>query len=169
MSPRNSALASSVTIAAALVIALSGCGLIGQATDALQGKSDVFTLTVGDCTNDEAVETTELSSVVAPPCVEPHDNEIYLAFDFDKKTHPAGAEYPGEEAVMTEAENRCFPAFEDWVGVPSEQTSLHFGTYYPSPQTWDSGDREVLCLAYDINGPVTGSLEGKGAEYPYSG
>jgi hypothetical protein len=167
MHSRSSAVLSSAALGAALILTLSGCSLVGMATDALQGKTDVFSLSVGDCTNDEAMETTELSSVVNPPCDEPHDNEIYLAFEVDNTTYPAGSEYPGEEVMITEAENQCVPAFEEWVGASIEETSLHFGTYYPSAETWDTGDREVLCLAYDLNGPVTGSLEGKGADYPY--
>jgi hypothetical protein len=167
MPSRSSAVRSSSALAAALIVALAGCSLVGQATDALQGKSDVFSLTVGDCTNDEADETTELSAVAKPSCDEPHDNEIYLAFRFDSAEYPAGAEFPGDEAVIAEAEKGCFATFEEWVGVASEETSLHYGSYFPSAQSWEEGDREILCLAYDLDGPVTGSLKGKGADYPY--
>ena len=167
MRSRSSAVLSSSAIAAALILALSGCSVVGQATDALQGKTDVFALTVGDCTNDASAETTELSSVANPSCDESHDNEIFATFDFDADQFPAGAEYPGGDAVVAEAEEGCFPLFEDWVGVPSDETSLHYGSYFPSEESWDDGDREILCLAYDLNGPVTGTLEGKGADYPY--
>jgi hypothetical protein len=166
MHSRSSALLSSAAVAATLILGLSGCSVVGQVMDAAQGKADVFTLSVGDCTNDDAFASEELSSVATPSCDESHDNEIYLAFEFDGDKYPAGSKYPGEEAVMAEAESQCFPAFEDFVDALSDETSLYYGSYYPSAESWDDGDREVLCLVYDMNGPVTGSLEGKGAEYP---
>lgn len=149
------------------MLTLSGCGLISQATDALQGKTDVFSIAVGDCVNDGDLESAEVTSVEKPSCDEPHDNEVYLTVELDDSEYPADAAYPGEEAVVELSDASCVDYFETWVGASVDDTSLHYFAYYPSSTSWTQGDREVVCLAYDTEGKVNGSLEGKGPEFPY--
>jgi hypothetical protein len=154
--------------AAALVLTLSGCSaILNQVIDALQGKSDVFSLTVGDCVNDGDLEVTEVSSVEKPSCDEPHDNEVYLTVELESSKYPADAAYPGDEATYVLADESCAGYFETWVGASVNDTSLYYFPFYPSDASWSQGDREVVCLAYDSEGQVTGSLEGKGPEFPY--
>lgn len=154
--------------ATALVLALTGCSaILNQVTDALQGKSDVFSLTVGDCVNDGDLEVTEVSSVVKPSCDELHDNEVYLAVELDGSKYPADAAYPGDDATYSLADQSCGEYFETWVGASVYDTSLYYFPFYPSDSSWAQGDREVVCLAYDTEGQVTGSLQGKGPEFPY--
>ena len=158
----------SATAAAALILTLSGCStILNQVTDVLQGKSDVFSLTVGDCVNDGDLEATEISSVEKPSCDELHDNEVYLTVELESRTYPADAPYPGDEATYALAEGSCAGYFETWVGASVYDTSLYYFPFYPSESSWGQGDREVVCLAYDTEGQVTGSLEGKGPEFPY--
>lgn len=149
-----------------LALGLTGCGVISQIADAAQGKKDVFSMQVGDCTDDEDLEATEVTSVRDASCDDAHDNEVYMTWELESDQFPGGA-YPGDEAMIETADGGCVTYFETWVGTPVDETSLYFFPYYPSAQSWANGDREVVCLAYDTNGPVTGSLEGKGSEYPY--
>ena len=165
---RRPLVALSATVAAVVVLTLSGCSaLLGQVADALQGKSNVFSLTVGDCVNDGDLEATEISSVEKPPCDELHDNEVYLTVELDATTFPADAEYPGDDTVYTLADESCWASFETWVGASAYDTTLYYFPFYPSASSWAQGDREVVCLAYDSEGQVTGSLEGRGSEFPY--
>ncbi|MHA6668907.1 septum formation family protein [Homoserinimonas sp. A447] len=162
-------LLATATTGAILAFGLTGCALVTQVTDAAQGKKDVFSIQVGDCMNDDDSEATEVTAVRDASCDDLHDNEVYLTWEFDADEFPAGTAYPGDETVSGDADNGCFADFGSWIGAPYEETSLNYFPYYPSEQSWDQGDREVVCLAFDMNGPVTGSLEGKGAEYPYLG
>ncbi|MBX9718616.1 MAG: septum formation family protein [Microbacteriaceae bacterium] len=116
-------------------------------------QTDAFALRVGDCL-DNATATGEVQTVPTVPCDGPHDGEIYSA-------HLLGQSgYPGEDAVLGQAEALCLAAFEDFVGEPYLDSRFDFSYYYPTAASWATGDREVLCVIYDPEGPVTGSLAG---------
>ncbi len=151
---------------AVVAAAVSGCSLIGAVgtdTQPLRDENgviieaneqtDAFTLAVGDCLND-ASATGEVQTVPTVPCDEPHDGEIYSAHRLGESS------YRGDAVVIDEAESLCLPAFETFVGEPYLDSRLDFSYYYPTEASWASGDREVLCVIYDPEGPVSGSLEG---------
>lgn len=153
-------------IASTAVVVLAGCTGLGAIAPDDQPvrdddgriiepneQTDAFALQVGDCL-DDATETGEVQTVPTVPCDEPHDSEIYSA-------HLLGqSAYPGEEAVIGQAEALCLPAFEQFVGEPYLESRFDFSYYYPTEASWANGDREVLCVIYDPEGPVTGSLAG---------
>lgn len=154
-----------VAVGAAVVV-LSGCSVFGPlvAPDAPvrdddgqivepNEQTDAFALQVGDCL-DDAAAAGEVTTVPTVPCTEPHDSEIYAAFELGQST------YPGEEAVRAKADVLCLPAFEEFVGEPYLDSRYDFAYYYPTEASWSSGDREVLCVIYDPTGPVTGTLRG---------
>lgn len=148
-----------VTVGAAAIL-LSGCSLLGNVTnnpvdlDPSDGTdTDVFTIKVGDCLND-GTATGEVSSVPTIDCAEPHDSEAYASIIL-----PDG-DYPGEDAVLTQADTDCASEFATYVGIAYEESTLGYAYYYPTEQSWASGDREILCLVYDPAGQVTGSLAG---------
>lgn len=150
---RRLAALATVSLAA---IALSGCSLLTQALNG--GESDVFTIKVGDCLDDNAAEG-EISTVPIVDCDEPHDSEIYASIIMDDD------EYPGEQATIDFADEACYQEYDDFVGVAWEESKYSYATLYPTAQSWATGDREVLCriALADENGnieKVEGSLEG---------
>ncbi|WP_251150521.1 septum formation family protein [Cellulosimicrobium sp. Marseille-Q4280] len=150
------------------VLGTSACGLLpgsepvrdesGAITEA-DTDADVFSLAVGDCTNDgdeaESTEAAEIATVSVVPCDEPHDNEIYSSHLLP------GDDYPGEETVLQTADEVCHEAFAGFVGLAYEDSVYDFWPMYPTEASWAQDDREVLCLVYhgDLE-PVTGTLEG---------
>lgn len=150
--------AAALLIAGAAGIALAGCSLLnnlGNQTQTGEGTdTDVFTIKVGDCLND-ASAGDEVSSVPTVPCSEPHDSEAYHAFNL-----PDG-EYPGDANIQTAAGEGCVPAFDTYVGIAYQESKLDFAYYFPTTASWADGDREILCIVYDPNGQVTGSLKGE--------
>ena len=153
-------------MASALVATLAGCSsAISGITNAVEGKEDVFSIRVGDCFDNPSEETAEeVESVKMPKCTEPHDNEAFFIYDVSDSDFPAY----DQDAVIADAEEKCRPEYEQFVGVPEAETSIYFSYYFPSDESWEQGDREILCMVFDENGPVSESLEGKGAEYPLS-
>lgn len=152
-----------ITIAGA---SLTGCSLLGNigggngatsgtdGTDAPVGTdTDVFTVKVGDCLNDSAVEG-EVTSVKAVDCTEPHDSEAFKSIDMDD------GDFPGDTAVEDAAVSGCTEAFAGFVGLDYETSLLDFSYYTPTEAGWGGGDREILCLVIDPDGKTTGSLEG---------
>lgn len=132
----------------------------GSFTEA--GDVSVFDLREGDCFDDpdfDADETvTQVETVRVVPCAEPHDNEIYFAFEL-----PDG-DYPGAVAVDDEADERCFQAFEAFVQVDYFESSLEFFTVTPTPASWtDLDDRTVYCALYALDlSKLEGSMRATG-------
>lgn len=145
----------------ATIPGLAGCaavqGVLGG-DDVPDGETDVFSIGVGDCLDDNG--DTEVLSVPVVDCADPHDFEAYLAKDMDD------GDYPGPDAVTAFGDATCAQAFEDFVGAAEADTSLAWTYYSPLEDGWANGDREILCLAGDSNGQVTGSIEGAGIDYP---
>jgi hypothetical protein len=146
-----------VAAAGALVLGLGACsdepdrdesGVITE-----EGDADVFTLQVGDCMSDQAGATGEVTDVPVVPCEEPHDSEIYYAY-----TVPDADAFPGTFQEHVDAQ--CLPQFQTFVGLPYEQSALELTWLEPTIESWNEGDRELLCIVADPAGGVTGSLQG---------
>ena len=122
-----------------------------------EGTLDAFSIRVGDCTNEPDSDPDEegISSVLAVPCSQPHDNEFYYKFDV---SHP---EYPGDEPMYEEAFEGCYEQFELFVGLDYDSSVLEIYPLYPSEGSWAQDDREVICGLYHIDfEKLTGSVKG---------
>ena len=127
----------------------------GEITGA--GSVDAFEVRVGDCFDDEAFASTEISEIPGIPCGQEHDNEVYAAFDLP-------GEWPGDERVQELAYEGCFDRFANAIGKTYEESVIDYTTIYPSEGSWKRrNDREVLCVAYHMEGDkLTGSVLGSG-------
>lgn len=155
--------AAPVLLAVALV-GISGCGILDQAAEPAvrdetsgeiteSSEADVFSLKVGDCLNQQASEDAEeVSSVPTVPCAEPHDSEAYAATDM------ADGEYPGDQAVMDQADTFCYDEFATFVGLSYDESELDLASFFPTPESWEEGDREIMCFVSSPDGQVTGTL-----------
>jgi hypothetical protein len=113
----------------------------------------VFDIKVGDCYQDPD-ETEFVTELTLVDCDAPHDNEIY-AFGL----YPAddGAPFPDEETLDEFTDEYCTEVFEEYVGIAYED-SIYYITYLqPTESSWEDGDREVVCILYDQDGPMEGS------------
>jgi len=133
-----------ILLMAAAVVVLAACG-----------QTSVFDVTVGDCFDDPP-EFDEVSSVPIIDCAEPHDNEVYAIFDYT-----GSADYPGDDEIERAANTGCIDRFEEFVGIDYFESEIFVGAFWPSPGTWDDGDREVICFAYEGDfSKITGTLQG---------
>lgn len=151
-------------------VALSGCSILNQFTPASEpvrdadtgevteqaDNADVFQIRVGDCLNTgDMGATEEVTDVPIVPCAEPHDDEVYHAYDL------ADGDFPGEDAILSDAESTCIAEFANFIGLAYEESALDYWPMYPTEGSWGNGDREVLCIAWDPSGEkVTGTLAG---------
>jgi hypothetical protein len=91
-------------------------------------------------------------------CDEPHDNEVFHLFEAE-----GGAEYPGNDRVGQVTRDGCLQAFEPYVGRPYVDSALDILAIPPSRASWEEGDREVVCAAYDARREeLRGSVRGSG-------
>jgi hypothetical protein len=130
-----------------LALALGACAGIGG------GGTSVFDLEVGDCF-DDPTSTGEVSEVPTIDCAEPHDNEVYAAYDYD------GDSFPGDDAMVAAADEGCQDRFESFVGIGYFESALYYTHLVPTQESWDSGDREIICVLYEPGEKLTGSMEG---------
>src|SRR3954447_3513110 len=151
------------TIAAAGLL-LSGCSLLNQVTNTTQrdasgtptaenDNADVFSIKVGDCLNDASSNGTVTTAPIVP-CSKPHDSEAY------KSILMKDGDFPGADAVKTQADQGCGDAFADFVGISYDDSKLDISYYFPTSDSWaDKGDREILCTVYDDGVKTTGTLK----------
>ncbi|MEY2849269.1 MAG: hypothetical protein RI885_1936 [Actinomycetota bacterium] len=117
------------------------------------GQQDVFDVAVGDCFNDgSGAETEEIADIPAVPCDQPHDNEVFHLFDLTGDTFPAD--------VDQLATDGCGAQFEAFVGLAYDASVFDFFPIQPTAQTWEQGDREVICSIYEPDVKSTGTLAG---------
>lgn len=154
-------------IAGGLVVGTAGCSSISnlfsgsseQRNDTGEivegGTTDVFTLAVGDCLTDTG-SGVEVSEVPTVPCADPHAYEVYSELTLD------AGDYPGDDVVSQKAEEGCAAAFEPFVGLAYDSSTLDYTYYTPTETTWTQiDDRLVSCLISDTaNAETTGSLKG---------
>jgi hypothetical protein len=121
------------------------------------GSVDAFNIQVGDCFNDSSTFADEVSSVPGVPCSDPHDNEAFAVFDVSVET------YPADEAMYELAHNSCMERFESFVGNDYQSSTLDITTMYPSSESWQQNDREVICAVFDMDAKqLVGSAAGRG-------
>ncbi len=113
---------------------------------------DVYKLEVGDCM--VQVPEGDVLTVPVVPCSEPHGEEIFAAVSL-----PEG-DFPGDDAILAQADEFCFGEFENFVGLSYEESVLDFTYFHPNEESWLDGDRVVLCAIYDPGEEVSGSLRG---------
>lgn len=152
--------------AVAAALSLSGCSVVdgilpkpAETRDAQSGEivgggsTNVFTLTVGDCLNDES-STEEVSEVPTVPCSEGLQYEVYGEVTI------AGDQWPGDEVISQQADDGCYAQFQPFAGIAYEDSTLEFNYYIPTEGSWDEmGDRLATCVIYD-SATTTGSLKG---------
>lgn len=107
-------------------------------------------LQVGDCLN--AVPGATLSGVTVVACESPHDQEVFGIGELN------GLASYDLGRVAAKADQICIEAFAEYTGDPLSESDLNATHVTPSADSWDSGDRTVVCLVAGPDGPMTGSV-----------
>ncbi|MDT0346546.1 septum formation family protein [Streptomyces litchfieldiae] len=122
----------------------------------------VFDIEVGDCFDsgtglDSFDEGGEEMTVTGLPCDEPHEAE---AFGIAQVEGYDG--FPGEDEMFTVANQECDALVQGYVlDTWTLPLDVQLFYYYPSAETWDLGDREILCFFGQVGGSdLTTSLRG---------
>lgn len=111
------------------------------------GDLDVMTIQVGDCFDDPD-ETGVVYNLDAVPCSQAHDNEVFASVPLTG----VWSEYPGQSVVESYAYEQCSGSrFDEFVGTPYFDSSLDVFTLTPTQESWDQGDREIICALYRLD------------------
>ena len=128
-------------------------------------QGNVFHLKAGDCYNSVPFSgeyITEVGDVELVKCDEPHEREVYAIFDLPDSS------WKGDDYVWEQVYTGCKAGFEEFFGIEPYRVALGIDTIYPLEESWNMGDRLVICSVYkESYMKVTGSLKGKGNMYLY--
>lgn len=136
-----------------VVLLVLGAGADGDGEAATSGEVGIDSLLPGDCVErlEEGSITTTVPTV---PCAEPHAGEVYAIFDL------TDGDWPGDEAVWEEAETGCIDRLFGYSPTAYEDEQVDIFYVHPTSESWEIGDREVVCVTYYLDGLRTGSIEG---------
>ena len=104
-------------------------------------------LPTGDNITD--LETTDCSAL--------HDAEVFHL------TQVTEDERPSDSELEDMGGDACLAAFEGYVGISYEESALDYTILYPSPGSWEQGDREIICFIISGEGTdvqLSGSMKG---------
>lgn len=108
--------------------------------------TSVSTLRAGDCIEDPGlVEVIE--NVESVSCNDPHEVEVFAVVELDE---PDGSRFPGADTVYESGMDACLPRFSAYVGSSYEESVYWVDAWTPVEEGWDRGDREVLCVVYEV-------------------
>ena len=133
--------------ASALTLALttSACSLLSFGP-----RTSAFSMKVGQCVQlPTGDKTTDCSAL--------HDAEVFHL------TQVTEDERPSDSELEDMGGDACLAAFEGYVGIPYEESELDYTILYPSPGSWEEGDREIICFIISGDGTDTqlsGSMRG---------
>jgi Septum formation len=105
---------------------------------------------VGDCLS-EIPDSTRVMTVQTVECAESHAGEVFAVLRM-----PDG-DFPGAAAIE-DFQGRCEPALAAYSPESMADDSVQLYVLYPTPKTWEQGDRAVTCIA-TLDPPRTGSLK----------
>lgn len=103
---------------------------------------------VGNCLESVDGDGTSFTHL---PCADPHAAEVIYTYE------PSGGAYPGEDAIVEEANDTCLDEVSLTVPVGVDTSNLTYDFWYPDATAWDSGDRSVACVLVGDGVDLTGS------------
>jgi len=107
-------------------------------------------LQVGDCFDRPASANTTVKDVQHHPCTEAHTAE---AFFVGKNPAAPGAPPPSDNDWLAYLASACLPAYTSYTGADIMATTvMDVGAILPPDGDWKSGDRDVTCYAYRLDG-----------------
>jgi len=122
-----------------------------------EGTIDAFNIRVGDCFDDSSTVGDEVTNLPGVPCSQPHDYETYAVFDVSMTS------YTSDEDMSALAYESCLERFDSFVGTDYDSSVLEITTLYPTNESWQQDDREIVCALFDMsNEKLVGSTKGRG-------
>jgi hypothetical protein len=134
---------------------LFGAGRADNGEIAKPGDLTVGDLRVGDCFDLQDPAAEAIEKVVARPCTQEHEYEMFYTGSMAEGTYPPDSVF---EVFMTD---NCMPAFLAYIGKEYEASKLDVYWLSPSGEGWGKGDRSIQCAVHDSQlSRLTESLKG---------
>ncbi len=115
-------------------------------------------LEIGDCIADpyaNVADDAAVSVVEVVDCAEPHFGEVYAVGPMEADTYV-------EDDIYAQADDLCFFAYENFMGISYADSMYYYEPYYPSAEGWNVGDRETTCVVTSFASDTVGTLQDSG-------
>lgn len=142
-----------------LIIGLSVLGVliiaaivaVGFFVAAIKDTTIATDMELGDCIAEVPTDSRVLT-LPTVDCAEPHGGEVYAVINM------SDGDYPGQTKI-DQFQEKCPEELATF--APDAMTDDSVGIYvlYPTPETWERGDRAVTCIA-TLDPKRAGSLKG---------
>jgi len=157
-----------VAAVAVLALVLAGCAEAPSPVPTPQPTvtpTPIFAVAAGDCLGAFDFGNPDAARQIAPaPCDVPH------AWQVASTVPLTDLEYPGAEAVKTEATSQCAKAFKKFIGAAVAYSRYTSAYLAPDGNAWGNrADREIVCLAGDPDGGLQASIKGDSSIFPHVG
>lgn len=83
--------------------------------------------------------------ITVVPCGQQHAAEVF----FTGNVWPQSRAFPGNNTVANQGWTRCLRAFRAYDRIPYRHSSFTIDYAVPNNTSWSSGDRSVMCVAYE--------------------
>lgn len=118
-------------------------------------------LEVNDCFDSLSDPNSADRAVWKLNCGDPHTFEVFSVIGYEGDGSGRGVPYPGATVVQNWSEQACYAQFEPFVGVRWTISELDIKVWWPSNESWDRNDRQVVCTVMPTNGTsLTGTQRG---------
>lgn len=115
---------------------------------------NAFDLETGQCLNEP--DSEEVVNVEVVDCEEVHDLEVYHIADLVDQDFV-------ESEIDSDSFEICLDRFDSFIGTAYLDSEFEIYYLIPSEDSWQDGDREVVCAVYDLTNEKTrGSAENSG-------
>jgi hypothetical protein len=129
------------------VILATGSKLTASQPTASQPTASQLTesqLKAGDCLTGSNLQLNTSApwptTVEAVPCGRKHIGEVYYSSNY----WAAAAAYPGDQAISDQYSAECTKALKAYTTASDQYTGA-----VPTAASWQSGDRQLVCVAYN--------------------
>jgi hypothetical protein len=118
----------------------------------------VTDVAAGQCFNDLS---TADGTVRIVDCAVPHAHEMIAVTEYPAAP---GASFPPGQQMAAYGDGRCADAFAAYVGRPYSASQFTLDEWYPTEDSWSSGDRWIACaVGPEPSAPaLVGSVQGSG-------
>jgi hypothetical protein len=150
------------SIVAAVGVLLVGGVLIAfllQSRDPSEALIPIEEVEVGDCVDETPPSDSLVVALPVVDCGRPHDAEV---FGRTRMRFPGDAPFPRQSQFDAVGSRQCSDHFMLYANERHETSDFDLYVVNPTEEGWESGDREILCVADAASGPLTESIAESG-------
>ena len=115
----------------------------------------VFDLVKGNCVDGASLSDGLVTTIRVVDCSEVHTHEVYYSGRYPESTFDA-------TKLSTYANDTCLAQFASYVGIDYTRSRYQYLHIVPTQESWTrDNDRDVVCVAFEEDATITGSIAGR--------